>query len=316
MKILIVDDDSYVRELVPLMAASLGFEDVVAVPLAESALELLKNSEAIFDCLLLDISMPGMNGIELCSLARAIPSYTKTPILMLTAQTGKDYIVRAFKAGATDYVAKPIDVVEFGARLNMAAEVVAARRDAVAAARSERQLREASSKHLFELAEEIEIKGFKNLISSSALDNYLSQLSRAGLGGTKVIAVTIDQIEEVYAHASSGEFAYAVDEVADAICEALTTSRFMMAYAGNGNFLIVLEADALTQSLDVERKIQDVLDAKATEYDDGRPLDLDVSLGNPIQPNMNSTQVVTTTFDRAIARARQRKAEKNIARAG
>ena len=99
MKILAVDDDPFILEIFTMMAAKAGFHDVLAVHSGERALEILKDSDGAFDCMLLDINMPGIDGIDLCRMIRGMPEYTKTPIIMLTAMSDKDYVDRAFKRG-------------------------------------------------------------------------------------------------------------------------------------------------------------------------------------------------------------------------
>jgi len=163
----------------------------------------LYNDSVIFDCLLFDINMQGMDGVELCSLARAIPVYRNTPIIMLTSMTERKYIDRAFKAGATDYATKPFHIVELGARLRMAEEIIAARRGLPpSGAVSDSQLTNAANRYSFDLSDESQFEGFPNLIKYRALGNYLMQLSDAGLYSSQVLAVKIDQIEAIYARAS------------------------------------------------------------------------------------------------------------------
>ncbi|SDH04486.1 response regulator [Sulfitobacter delicatus] len=312
MKILLVDDDPLILELVPLMAAKLGYDNITAVSSAEQAWHLLNNGNVIYDCLLFDIVMPGMDGVELCGLTRTIASYRKTPIIMLTLMAGQDYIDRAFKAGATDYVTKPIGVVELGARLRMATEVVTARQNVSAEniAPSKPPLK-ATYAHPFNFTSEIEITGFKKLVSYEALGNYLAQLSRAGLRGSQVIAVTMDQGEGVYTRGSPDEFDYAVYETADAICEALETSDFLASYTGSGIFVVVVAQGSSPPLRDIEREIQYLLDEKDLEYDDGSPLDITVSVGSPVIPSLNNAQSAIRTCDRAIARAQHRRERKN-----
>lgn len=127
MKILAVDDDAFILELLSIVAARAGFNDIVTARTGESALEILQKGTDQYECLLLDINMPGMDGITLCTLARQIPSYEKTPIIMLTAMAEKDFVDRAFSAGATDYATKPFDILELSSRLRVAQELIAAR---------------------------------------------------------------------------------------------------------------------------------------------------------------------------------------------
>ncbi|WP_415182676.1 response regulator [Phaeovulum sp.] len=311
MKILAVDDDTFILELIPMISAKVGFPDVTAVSSAQLALDELKSSDVAFDCLLVDIQMPGMDGIELCRHVRALSAYRKTPIIMLTAMTEKDYIDRAFKAGATDYASKPFDMVELGARLRMAQQLVHARRDAAVTGGAGKELSgPANPGQESGQSDDVRIDGIKNIIDYTALGNYLMQLSRAGLAGSQVIAVKIDQIEAIGARASAEEFVYALTEVADAISDVLRSSGYMMAYAGNGAFVVISGKPSVDPSIGLEIEIQNLLDEKGSEYDNGDPLDIEVSVGNPIRPNSSETQGDRQTFERAIARAETRAIKK------
>ncbi len=313
MKILVVDDDPLILEILTLMASRAGYTDVSTALSGKIALDLLTDGGEVFDCLLLDINMPDMDGIELCRLARSISMYSDTPIIMLTAMTEHDHIDRAFKAGATDYASKPIDFVELSERLRMAQEAVAAQRKTAAVTTLNQRHPENSSQHVFDLSDEVQIKGIKDLISYAALGKYLTQLSRAGLGGSQVLAVKIDQIEPIYARASTPELLYTLTEVADAISDVLRIYGCMMAYVGNGVFIVVTNKVALEPSIGLETEIQYQLDEKCSEYDNGDPLDIEVSIGNPIRPNCSETQDIQKTLDRAIARAECRTIKKQSA---
>jgi len=312
MKILAVDDDSFSLELLTMMAARVGFKDISTVSSGEIALDALKDSDAVFDCLLLDIRMPGMDGIELCELVRAIPAYSKTPIIMLTEMVDKDYIDRSFSVGATDYVNKPLDIVELKTRLRMAEELVIARQIATLGSTTTSGP-QADDAHLrfFELPNEIPIEGVKNLIEYTALRNYLAQLSRAGLAGSQVTAIKIDRIESIHSRASPEEFIYILTEVANSISDVLRIDGYMMAYAGNGTFVIVSGKTTLETSVGLEVEIQNDLDERGIKYDNGDRLDIEISIGNPIRPNSSKTQRIRKTFGRAIARAEMRILKKN-----
>ncbi len=182
MKILAVDDDEFLLALLPMIIAKAGFENVSTACSGFAALEILHSSETAFDCFLLDINMPGMDGIDLCARVRALPTYRKTPIIMLTAMSERQYIDSAFKAGATDFATKPFDIVELGTRLRLAQELILAREEMVASVEgivTPSAPQAISNK--FNLSERIQLEGAQNLVSFPALSNYLTQLSRAGL---------------------------------------------------------------------------------------------------------------------------------------
>lgn len=304
MKILAVDDDHFILELLTMMAGRAGFKDVSTALSAERALEVLMNGEVTYDCLLYDISMPGMNGIELCALTRAMPTYAKTPIIMLTAMAEKSFVDRAFAAGATDYANKPFDIVELSARLRMAGELV----DARSAAAPQRALQDEARRdaRTYLLPEEVQIAGVKNFIEYAALRNYLSQLSLAGIGSSQVLAFKIDQIEKIHARASGDEFLYALTEVASAIFEAMQIDNPMLAYAGNGTYLAVSGKPTMEHSGPLELQIQNALDDRDLQYDNGDPLDIDISASNPVRPSTSKLQRGRRTFERAIARVENR----------
>ena len=311
MKILAVDDDQLALDLLTIMAARGGFKDVSVAPSGEAALHQMRIADADFDCLVFDISMPGMDGIELCSIVRSLPAYRKTPIIMLTAMSEKHYIDRAFKAGATDYANTPFDVVELSARLRMAEEVVVARREAgLSKSTSSTVQTNSAYRHSFDLADEVQLAGVDDVISRTSLGNYLQQLSRTGLAGMQVFAVKIDRIDTIYARATDDEFLHALAEVADAIGHVLRASGHLMAYAGNGIFLIVSSKAKLESSRDLEADLQYHLDGKNLEYGDDTPFDIEVSIGNPIRPNVGVMMRIRTALDRAIARAENREARK------
>lgn len=310
MKILAVDDDVFILELLTMMAARAGFKDVSTASSGEVALAMMTDGEEVFDCLLLDISMPGMDGIELCALARALPMYAKTPIIMLTAMAEKDYIDRAFSAGATDYANKPFEIVELHARLKMAEQLITAQRLAAADEPGSGAGLSDPRVPTLSVEDEFEIEGLQCLIGYNALKNYLMQLSDSGIAGSQVSAVKIDQIDAIHENASGEEFLYALTEVADAIDEVFKKYGYMMAYAGNGAFVVVSGKATMESSASIEDEIQDILDERGAEYDDGRPMDVDVSVGNPLRPSPSKARRVRKTFDRAIARAENRASSK------
>ncbi len=110
-RILIVDDDDALREMVGLVLASNGYETLFAAD-GISAVEVFRAQNP--DLVLLDIMLPGQSGIEVC---REIRSFSGTPIVMLTAKGDTDDVVAGLEAGADDYVIKPHNGVELVARI-------------------------------------------------------------------------------------------------------------------------------------------------------------------------------------------------------
>ena len=102
-KILAVDDsETYLQELAGALCAD-GYELVFARS-GEEALDLL--AVQLVDCLLLDLMMPGIGGLETCRRVKSVPAMRDIPVVMLTALEDRVAMIEGLSAGADDYVAK------------------------------------------------------------------------------------------------------------------------------------------------------------------------------------------------------------------
>jgi DNA-binding response OmpR family regulator len=113
--ILIVEDNEEMRYLLEFMLAREGFS-VRCVPDGRAALSLV-GTEPVPDAVLLDVMLPFTSGHELIRHIRADHSWKDVPIIMLTARSGEEDVVRAFDAGASDYIVKPFQIAELLARV-------------------------------------------------------------------------------------------------------------------------------------------------------------------------------------------------------
>jgi DNA-binding response OmpR family regulator len=113
-RVLVVDDDPDLRDMLHLTLADEGF-DVVAAADGPSALRVV--DEASADLVLLDVMMPGMDGVEVC---RRMRQRSSLPIIMLTAKRQESDVVSGLEAGADDYVTKPFSLRELTARVRSA----------------------------------------------------------------------------------------------------------------------------------------------------------------------------------------------------
>ena len=110
-RVLVADDDRAIRESLARALELEGYEVVVAIDGA-TALAAVKERPA--DVLVLDVMMPGIDGLTVCRVLRA--ERDRTPILMLTARTETSDRVAGLDAGADDYLPKPFDLDELLAR--------------------------------------------------------------------------------------------------------------------------------------------------------------------------------------------------------
>ncbi|MBE2192824.1 MAG: response regulator [Anaerolinea sp.] len=104
-RIMVVDDEPGARKIINIMLDRGGFSVIEAASAAE-ALTLLEQETP--DLIILDIMMGGMDGIALCSALRNREATSQTPILMLSARTDGEAVIKSVDAGATDYISKPI----------------------------------------------------------------------------------------------------------------------------------------------------------------------------------------------------------------
>ncbi|MEF2966047.1 response regulator transcription factor [Paenibacillus sp. M1] len=111
-KILIVDDDPHIRELVRVFLEEAGMETAEAED-GKKALAALEQARA--DLVILDIMMPNMDGWELCRELRRL--YNDMPLLMLTAKGETRQLVKGFELGTDDYLVKPFEPAELIARV-------------------------------------------------------------------------------------------------------------------------------------------------------------------------------------------------------
>ncbi|GKX67733.1 response regulator transcription factor [Inconstantimicrobium mannanitabidum] len=110
-RILIIDDEKEIRDLINIYLKGEGFETILAED-GEQALEILKNTRV--DLMILDIMMPKIDGIEVCMKVR---EERNTPIIMLSAKAEDMDKILGLTTGADDYVTKPFNPLELVARV-------------------------------------------------------------------------------------------------------------------------------------------------------------------------------------------------------
>lgn len=113
-RVLLVDDDEGIRDVVGAMLEAVGLK-VTSVASGEQAQARL--GDATFELVVLDWTLPGIGGLELCREIRKGERSRDIPILFLTANASPKDVVTAFAAGADDYVVKPFRAPELGARI-------------------------------------------------------------------------------------------------------------------------------------------------------------------------------------------------------
>ncbi|MCZ4059699.1 response regulator transcription factor [Pantoea sp. LMR881] len=111
-KVLIIEDDKGIAEILRLHLSDEGYDITHA---AEGHLGAGLLQEQQWDALILDLMLPGIDGLEICRRARAMTHYT--PIIIISARTSEVHRVLGLELGADDYLPKPFSVLELIARL-------------------------------------------------------------------------------------------------------------------------------------------------------------------------------------------------------
>ena len=111
-KILVVDDEIQIRDLLSEFLKQQGYEAVLASA-GEEAIELAQRETP--HAILLDVRMPGIDGVEVCKRLKAEPKTQYIPIIMVTGYAENK--IAAIEGGADDFVNKPIDLMELALRV-------------------------------------------------------------------------------------------------------------------------------------------------------------------------------------------------------
>ena len=106
-KIRIVEDDATIRALLEMALLGAGYSDVASSARGDEGLEMIRREKP--DLVLLDVMLPGLDGFSIARRVRESPELAATRIVMLTARTAPEDIVRGLDSGADDYVTKPFD---------------------------------------------------------------------------------------------------------------------------------------------------------------------------------------------------------------
>lgn len=117
-KIVLIEDDPGIRTVIRLALKGAGFTSIYEAGNGTDGLALVQREKPAL--VLLDLMLPGMDGLAVCSAIRRTPSVSGTPIVMLTARTAEEDVVRGLELGADDYITKPFSNAILVARVKAA----------------------------------------------------------------------------------------------------------------------------------------------------------------------------------------------------
>ena len=117
-KIVLIEDDPGIRTVIRLALKGAGFTSICETGTGTDGLALVQREKPAL--VILDLMLPGMDGLAVCSAIRRNPSVSGTPIVMLTARTAEEDVVRGLELGADDYITKPFSNAILVARVKAA----------------------------------------------------------------------------------------------------------------------------------------------------------------------------------------------------
>ena len=128
-KIAVIEDDPGIRTVIRLALKGAGLGTVCEAERGDDGLELVVRERP--SLVLLDLMLPGMDGLDVCREIRRTPSVATTPVVMLTAKSAEEDVVRGLELGADDYITKPFSRQVLIARIKAALRRPALRQEQV-----------------------------------------------------------------------------------------------------------------------------------------------------------------------------------------
>ena len=305
MRILAVDDDRDIRELLKTAISSESKHEIVLASCSKEAIEIVEKTALPFDCFLLDIQMPEMDGIDLCGHLRAMSSYNRTPILMLTAMAEKKFVDRAFQAGATDYITKPFEFLELFSRLANAERLIS---EASRIEESEAEVmalrQDLARSYAHSLAEPVEIDGVDRVTGYVSFENYLLQMSRMKTLQSSVFAIKLLNASALFERMSGIGFRRMLAEIAKQLTLIYGDDADLVTYRGDGIFICATSAKNAFSQFGLERKMNCALKESVTSrFSD---LAVQVSAGEPVSLMSFTRAGAIRLLQTAVAKAEQR----------
>jgi diguanylate cyclase (GGDEF)-like protein len=257
VKILVADDDAVSRRLLEVTLKKWGY-DVVVADDGDKAWEVLQREDAP-QLAILDWVMPGMDGPEICREVRTFGDQRYIYLLLLTAKSEKEDLVKGMEAGADDFLTKPFDVQELRTRLRAGTRIL-------------------------DLQETLRVQATHDSLTglwnhAATLDFLRRELNRGERQGTPVTVVMADidhfkQINDTHGHLTGD---VVLREVAHRLSSAVraydVTGRF-----GGEEFLLVFPGCAVRNAVDRAEQLRACVNREPVETPEG-PISVTLSLG-------------------------------------
>jgi diguanylate cyclase (GGDEF)-like protein len=259
--VLIVDDSRDQQLLVQAILKRAGFDSVLLAGSAEEALHLLERAgPRPIDLVLLDLRLPGMDGIKACRRIRRCAAGIDLPVIVVTADESDECLETAFSAGATDYIQKPVRGAELVARVRAALRLqaeVSRRKEREGELISITQQLEAMNESLLRLSLLDALTGIGN---RRCFDDALSAMWQASVRDKLPLSLVMMDVDlfktynDFYGHAAGDA---CLREVAACLVRSSRRRHDFLARYGGEEFAAVLPETGLAAAVEVAERLRE-----------------------------------------------------------
>jgi two-component system chemotaxis response regulator CheY len=300
VRVLVADDEPTTRTLARAIVQRLGHECLVA-PDGDRAWTLLQSSA--IDLLITDWMMPGIDGPELCRRIRARDDDTYTYIILATVVSDRDHVLEGMRAGADDYLIKPIDPFAVQTRL-IAAERVTALHRQIAEFRL--QLERLNR----DLAEQARTDALTQLGNRLRLHEDLDVVHARAARHQRPYSVALFDLDHFKSYNDSyghPEGDRALQQVAAVLAADIRTADAAYRYGGE-EFLVLLADERLPEAFVIAERLRQTIESVALTHRAGESGVLTISAGvasfDPGQASRSAAEIVERA-DQALYLAKQ-----------
>lgn len=289
-KILIAEDDPVSQRMLQSFLTKWGYE-IIAVSSGTEALRILEGPDAP-PLAVLDWMMPGLEGPEICREIRKDPERPYTYVLLLTARTQKEDLLKGLEAGADDYLTKPFDVQELRARLHVGRRILDLQH------------------HLLAATDELRFRASHDMLTGipnrgtilEAVNRERARQIRDG-GSFGVILADLDHfkaVNDTYGHLAGD---IVLKEAACRMRSCVRSYDSIGRYGGE-EFLIVVPTGDGNSTAAVAERIREAISEKPVTTESG-PISITASLGIAVSLDREAKEVLRSA-DEALYWAKAR----------
>ena len=305
LRILLVDDDRATLMLMKTLLEQAGH----TVASADNGMDALSMVEKFMPQLIItDWVMPKMDGIEFCKALRQNPVWRNIYVFIMTAQEGTDRLVEAFKAGANDYMTKPINIKVLGARLGAGQRVVQLQEELEFDRQELRKFSTelaASNERLQQMALTDVLTGLPNRrFANEHLERQWAGAERSG-SPLSCMLVDIDhfkKINDTHGHKTGDD---ALKRVSDVLHHTVRKQDVVCRFGGE-EFLVICPDTPAEQAFQYAERLRRSVAETATYSAGGQKFNVTVSIGLASKkPTLPSTEILLQLADKRLYAAKK-----------